>query len=290
MATYNGESYIRKQIDSILTQSIQDIELVICDDCSTDETWDILKDYASKDNRVKIFRNKANLGFKRNFEKVIGLTHGDYVALCDQDDIWTPDHLDILNNNISDKMISAGNSDLVDSCGNIIGITLKELEAFNIEYDNSLRLATSFLLFRNPIQGAAMLIKREFFNKALPIPNDIKYHDAWFSVLSCFYGGLNYTDRVVTYYRMHHSNVTGHRIKKKSRMWFLIRCTIRRDMSIDRITMIRTIRERIENMSIDQHNLLNDCEKVLLRNRTIVGRLLNLFFRLRYFNSIYTTK
>lgn len=71
MATYNGEKYLREQIDSILNQTIQDFELIVCDDCSTDTTWNILLDYQSQDKRIKCYRNEENLGFKKNFEKAI---------------------------------------------------------------------------------------------------------------------------------------------------------------------------------------------------------------------------
>lgn len=288
MATYNGAKYLPEQIDSILSQTIQDIEIVISDDCSTDNSWSVLEKYAAQDRRIKIFRNEVNLGFKRNFEKAIGLTKGEYIALCDQDDIWTSDHLEILLAKISNKMISAGNSELIDGNGNRIGITLKELEVFDVEDSDELHNALSFLLFRNPVQGAAMMIRREFFSKALPIPDDIKYHDAWFVVLSCFYGGLNYSNRVINFYRMHGDNVTGHRIKRKSRVWFLLRCTVRKDKSIDRITMVKTIRDRIENLTNKQLKTITDCEKVLLRNRSLIGRLFNIFFRMRHFKTIYT--
>ena len=71
MATYNGEKYLREQIDSILSQTIRDFELIVCDDCSTDNTWDILQKYQSQDKRIKCYRNEENLGFKKNFEKAI---------------------------------------------------------------------------------------------------------------------------------------------------------------------------------------------------------------------------
>ena len=86
MATYNGAKYLREQIDSILAQTIQDFELVVCDDCSSDDTWDILKQYSDADKRIKVFRNESNMGFKRNFEKAMSLCGGDYIALSDQDD------------------------------------------------------------------------------------------------------------------------------------------------------------------------------------------------------------
>ena len=96
MTTYNGEKYISAQIDSILSQTVSDFELVVCDDVSTDNTVDILKDYALKDCRLKLCCNGQNLGFKNNFAKAISLCKGEYIAFCDQDDVWTNDHLEVL--------------------------------------------------------------------------------------------------------------------------------------------------------------------------------------------------
>lgn len=68
-----------------------------------------------------------------------------------------------------------------------------------------------------------MLIKKEFFKKALPIPEKFKFHDSWFAILSCFYGGLNYTQEVITHYRQHSNNVTGNRkCQRKSRLKHMI--------------------------------------------------------------------
>ena len=97
MATYNGEKFIREQLDSILAQTITDWELIVCDDVSTDSTIAILEEYANKDGRIQIHKNKVNLGFKRNFEKAISLCSGDYIALCDQDDIWKHDKVEKMN-------------------------------------------------------------------------------------------------------------------------------------------------------------------------------------------------
>ena len=119
MATYNGEEILEKQLDSILLQTIQDFEIVVCDDQSKDSTWNILEQYAKRDKRFHIYRNEKNLGFKKNFEKAIGLTQGDYIALCDQDDIWYPRHLEILLNNIGNNMLCIGNCDMIDENGNV---------------------------------------------------------------------------------------------------------------------------------------------------------------------------
>ena len=80
MATYNGEKYLRPQIESILDQTFKDFNLIICDDCSKDNTWKILEEYAQKDSRIKIIKNEKNLGYNKNFEKLLGFVTS--VTLC----------------------------------------------------------------------------------------------------------------------------------------------------------------------------------------------------------------
>ena len=110
MATYNGEKYLREKIDSILSKTIQNYELIVCDDCSTDTTWNILLDYQVQDKRIKCYRNEKNLGFKKNFEKAIRLCTGEYIALSDQDDIWTEDHLQVLYEGIGENDLVGANA------------------------------------------------------------------------------------------------------------------------------------------------------------------------------------
>src|ERR1700744_3577317 len=90
LCTYNGEKYIKEQLDSIINQTYTCIEVIIVDDGSTDSTYDIISDYALRDNRIKCFKNETNLGFNKNFEKAVSLTSGEYIAISDQDDIWLP--------------------------------------------------------------------------------------------------------------------------------------------------------------------------------------------------------
>ena len=83
MTTYNGEKYIRKQIESILNQSMKVDEIIVCDDGSTDKTVEILKEYP-----VTVYQNENNLGYRLNFKKAMSLCTHEYTFLCDQDDIW----------------------------------------------------------------------------------------------------------------------------------------------------------------------------------------------------------
>lgn len=215
LASFNGEKYICEQIDSILAQSYQDFELIICDDCSTDNTFQILEEYAQKDSRIKVYRNDKNLGFKKNFEKAITLCKGDYVALSDQDDIWTENHLEVLLQNIGDKSVACGNSLLVDGEGNSKNKQLNEIEGFfYFEYDT--KYIYRSLLNGNCLQGANMLMPIGFAKRCLPIPNNVHYHDAWFAACACLDNGINYSFEIINKYRQHGGNITfaGHNIKR----------------------------------------------------------------------------
>lgn len=170
MATYNGQKYIREQVDSILAQSFTDWELVVCDDCSTDKTVEILNEYAQKDSRIKVYKNEQNLGFKKNFEKAMNLCSCEYIALSDQDDVWTENHLQILLDNMGTKDLISGNAKLVDSELNDLGTDLFSTQKYEIIPDNK-EDWFFFLMHGNIFQGAAMLFKKNLLNKALPIPD-----------------------------------------------------------------------------------------------------------------------
>lgn len=107
MCTYNGEKYIREQLESIINQSMLPDEIVICDDCSKDTTLEILKDTLNSYNGiVQLVSNKHNLGYRKNFEKAISLCHGDIIFLSDQDDVWNKDKIEIIKTEIEkDKNI-----------------------------------------------------------------------------------------------------------------------------------------------------------------------------------------
>ena len=86
MCTYNGEKYLREQMDSILAQTYPIHDIIVSDDCSTDGTMNILQEYATKFPFIKVHRNTRNKGCNQNFHDIIE----DYIAISDQDDIWFP--------------------------------------------------------------------------------------------------------------------------------------------------------------------------------------------------------
>ena len=91
MATYNGVDYLLEQLDSLGDQSMQIEEVIICDDCSKDETVSMIRDYIEKNglgDRWKLIENEKNLGYANNFHKAMSLANGEYIFFSDQDDIW----------------------------------------------------------------------------------------------------------------------------------------------------------------------------------------------------------
>ena len=226
MTTYNGEKYLKEQIDSILNQTVSDFELIVCDDVSSDSTMDILNDYAEKDDRVHVFRNEENLGFLKNFEKAIRICldrGAEYVALSDQDDVWTDDYLMVLSN------ILKVNPDIDIAYGKRLNFTSTPppppCTIINNHLDCSSPLKRlQIALYRNGLfTGATMLIRNRFFGSALPLNKEFKFHDIWFVLLSEALQKAKGTNVIITYRRRHSDNVSGNTPLKKKLYLFLCR-------------------------------------------------------------------
>lgn len=123
LPVYNGERYIREAIDSILSQTFEDFELIISDNASTDETESICRDYASQDNRIKYYRNQENLGAARNYNRVFELSTGEYFKWAAHDDICAPEFLEkclqILDSD-SSIVLCYPRTKLIDEQSNVI--------------------------------------------------------------------------------------------------------------------------------------------------------------------------
>lgn len=207
MITYNGEKYLREQLDSILNQTYSDFELIICDDCSKDMTVSILQEYTRKDSRIKLYINEENLGFKKNFEKAILLCNGEYIALSDQDDIWINNKLELCVQNINDYDLLCTNSEIINSENIFQNYTMKNVLKIKKIPNNQFKIF-SHLVFTNFVQGSTILAKKDFILSALPIPNNFEYHDYWFGLLASLSKGVKYLDIPTLKYRKHENQVT----------------------------------------------------------------------------------
>ena len=286
MTTYNGGQYICKQIDSIINQTFQDFELVVCDDCSTDDTISILNEYAQKDERIHVYVNEHNLGFKKNFELAIKKTSGEFIALCDQDDIWLPNHIDILLSAMNERtQIVCGKPIFVDDKNEVLPDEYNYLLMYRYPKTNE-DIARHIFLGRSTYQGASMLIRKSFFDKALPIPDGAYYHDSWFAILACFMNGFIYIDEPTMRYRRLSDSITSKDIRISAAKRFC--ASIVYDYTTrDRLALIHGIRDRLKEMSPTKQSLLNKMETMIRRDSTLFGRIANIFYKAYHFKAIF---
>ena len=201
LCTCNGERFLREQLDSLLAQDHVNLEIVAVDDASTDGTPAILEACAARDPRVRLFRNAANLGFRRNFQEAIGRCRGDFIAPCDQDDVWRPDKLRLLLEAIGDAAAAYCDSELVDGQGRPLGLRLSDKRVMG-PIDDPLRLA-----LQNCVSGHAMLFRRSLVARALPIPDGL-FHDWWLALVAAGSGGIAHRPEPLVQYRQHRQAAT----------------------------------------------------------------------------------
>lgn len=205
MATYNGAKYIRAQVDSILVQLGPEDELVVCDDCSKDDTLSILASY--HDARIKIHKNPSQLGHVRNFERAMSLAGGDYIFLSDQDDVWTPGRVRLMLDSMEadpKALMVASNFDLIDAQGKDVG-QFRKLGA--VKPYSWLQIASIFA-GKSPYFGCTFLLRRRALKYCLPIPEGIESHDIWFGLIASMLGGVINLPGATLKHRVHDSNVT----------------------------------------------------------------------------------
>lgn len=209
MATYNGREYIQEQIESILNQSVQPNEIIICDDASKDDTVSIVESVLSKSCiKYHIKTRQKNEGVLNNFIDAINLASGDVVFFCDQDDCWINNKIEKMMNVFEKNpeiMLVYSNADLVDAKLNSLGISLWESIRYKPQKTKSL---FSEMLSRNVVTGMCMAARREWILKDMHF-SEYMLHDEFLgwraSLENC---GYPINEKLV-YYRQHANNVVG---------------------------------------------------------------------------------
>lgn len=214
MCTFNGERFLRQQLESIAGQERLPDELVVCDDGSRDTSLEILREFASHARfPVRIVRNEKNLGSTKNFEKVISLCDGDLIALCDQDDVWGPQKLlrlaQVLN---ADELAGGVFSDatLIDADEKPIGKRLWEIHRFGFARvrDFDRMTAIRLLLKHDVVTGATLMFKAPMRSLLTPIPA-CWIHDGWIAWMIALYSRLTFVNEPLLQYRVHAAQQLG---------------------------------------------------------------------------------
>lgn len=209
MAVYNGARYLPAQMESILCQNYDQLELIVVDDASTDESVFILKKYASKDNRIKIYQNAKNVGIVNNFLNALCYSSGELICFADQDDVWRLDKLEILSSLLSrDPAAMLAYSDL-EVCDEHLQRIHPSFWKISGIRPRSGRLR-EFALFRNIMPGCSMMFRREIKNLVLEVlPQSSFIHDHLTFVLASSRGNVVYSPEPLVKYRQHLGNNIG---------------------------------------------------------------------------------
>ncbi len=209
MATYNGQQFVVRQLDSVLKQLTLDDELIVVDDGSTDNTVQVIKDTYGK--RVQVYVNEKNMGVIKSFEKAISFAKGDILFLCDQDDLWEPHKVKTVL-----KAFDEQNADLVVHDAYVVDGNLEILDPSWNEYNqNNIKQGVFGNILKNAYTGAFMAFRKEIVPSILPFPAAIEMHDQWIALVCMMKRKkIIFIKEPLMKYVRHGGNVTG--IKKRS--------------------------------------------------------------------------
>ena len=271
LCTYNGSRYLRDQLESINNQSIIPDELVIVDDCSTDQTNEIISSF-TKDSTINIvyIRNEKNIGSTSNFEKCIKNCTGELIILSDQDDVWDINKIKIIVNKFSlDKKIGLvfSNAIIIDFEGNQGNSTLWKI----LKIDKNLieRIESGYvlevLLKRYVITGATIAFKSKYVNDILPIPDKL-VHDQWIAIIIGISSKIISINEKLIKYRVHSEQKIGITsrntlLEKKSK--------IRSDLLL-KLTLAINLEKRLNKL-----NYLNNYKKNIIYIEEVIKHLNN---------------
>ncbi|HTD99403.1 MAG TPA: glycosyltransferase [Mucilaginibacter sp.] len=202
LCTYNGEKFLARLLDSLLAQDYKPMEIIAVDDCSNDNTWNILQEYAQKDPRLKPYQNEQNLGHTLNFEKAIKLCGSDFIALADQDDLWERDKLKIMMGCAGGCVMVYHDSDFIDDEGKRIGD--KTMASNHRMYEGNSSLP---IILGNNIHGHSILFDSKL--KQYLSPFNAGFSHDWAIAFAAFNAGkVKYVDQVLVHYRQHQHSIT----------------------------------------------------------------------------------
>lgn len=213
LPTYNGEKYIRQSIDSIINQTFTDWELIIVDDCSTDNTLDIVNEYAKKDNRIRIIHNKINQKLPNSLNIGFAVSNGEYLTWTSDDNYYLSDAfsqmLDVLDNDYEKIMVCA-DMEIINEFGQVIyrepSYNDKEISVVNHV-------------------GACFLYKRCVKDDVGIYDDSLKYvedYDFWMRIRKR-YGKINHINKILYRYRRHDKSLSELKWREVKKALFRMR-------------------------------------------------------------------
>lgn len=225
MATYNGERYIKEQMDSILKQLGAEDEIIVSDDGSTDETIEIIKNY--HDNRIKLYHHESEKHnysgtlktcflVGKNVHNALKNASGDYIFLADQDDVWLENKVAVFKQHLKNHDLVI--SDCIITDKNLNEIYHSHFDKFGYPTDSILQT-----IYKTKFLGCCLAFNRTILNKALIFPSEPIMHDIWIGLLACKYGKIKVEEQPFLLYRRHYNNASISIGKNKTSLIFKLK-------------------------------------------------------------------
>lgn len=215
MAVYNGEKYIREQIDSILNQTYKNTHLIIRDNCSSDNTREIVAEYTKKySKRVTLLKSEINVGIIGNFSALLDYASADYIMFSDHDDIWLPEKIEKSMNKLLqlERRYASSTPILVHSDLCVVNKDLTLIHPSFWKYsklDPVKGVTLPRQLIQNQVTGCTVMLNKALIVLARPIPPQIVMHDWWLAICAAAFGKIGVVNETTMLYRQHNSNDTG---------------------------------------------------------------------------------
>lgn len=287
MATYNGETYVKEQIESILQQTHTNFRLIISDDASTDNTKKILREFEQKDDRIKVYYQEENMGYVKNFEFLLKKVENELYALADQDDIWLPNKIEksLANMKENDSDLVFCDLILIDEKGDKIADSFWKNKKLNKKIKKDKKCEG--LRLNNYITGCTILSKKEFLPYILPIPKNSKYliHDYWIAIVVSLKGKISYLKEPYVKYRQHESNQVGYKMKSKELKSLEKIRNLFIDVKIDHFTLLQEHPELFDEKQRKENGEALKYFKSLKEIKTINFKNWYLFYKMYHYET-----
>jgi len=233
ICTYNGGKYLKEQLDSVINQTYPLHEIIIQDDGSTDDTMQIAQKYADTHSNIRVSLNTGQHGINHNFFSALRQATGDYIATCDQDDIWEADKISCQVQAIGDKLMCACLSKPFSEDGSFAH--------FDCRKPNYGLLR---LLFINEIPGHTILMSRSLLDYLPKEGCDVMYRDRMYDIIlaltAASHDSIAYVDKVLVHFRRHYDAATyssySRSIPSASNALFILKWSIQHYSTMKELT------------------------------------------------------
>jgi glycosyltransferase involved in cell wall biosynthesis len=268
LSTYNSETFLKEQIDSILSQTVKDWILYIRDDGSSDSTIFLIENYCEQHDNIILLKDELNnLGAKNSFIKLLSDVEAPYYMFCDHDDVWLTSKVEKTLNKMKEiesqypqkPLLVFTDLKVVDADLNVISNSL-----WRYQHTNPMHAKDIYALsISNPVTGCTIMINQKAKEVSLPMSQKSLMHDLWIALNVTHYGYVDFIDEPTILYRQHNENIIG--AQKTNIIYYFSRSTHFSKVVKDNIKMIRMI----NSLSFK----INHIKRILLKLNMIKDKL-----------------